>query len=90
MRIILKDTGFAINADKIELVPTKDVGASGSLKFERGFGTSQENRYFTRIAFSPDSKKFVMTWSSRAATQSKSVVCTTSTTGADCKVKIII
>ncbi len=77
-----------MNTDKLELVPTKDVSAT-ALKFERGFGSDQENRYFTRIAFSPDSSKFVMTWSSRAATQSKSVVCNTSTTGADCKVKKI-
>ena len=68
--------------DKEELVPTKD----NTLRFERGVGNDQENRYFTRISFSPDSSKFVMTWSSRAATQSKSIVCAVSTTGAGCKV----
>ncbi|CAG5099345.1 Oidioi.mRNA.OKI2018_I69.XSR.g16466.t1.cds [Oikopleura dioica] len=76
-----KPTGFNINNDKLELVPTKD----NTLRFERGVGNDQENRYFTRISFSPDSSKFVMTWSSRAATQSKSIVCAVSTTGAGCK-----
>merc|ERR1711953_1012045 len=83
-----KTTGFNMNNDKLELVPTNDNSAN-ALKFERGVGSpqNQENRYFTRISFSPDSSKFVMTWSSRAATQSKSVVCNTSTNGADCKVR---
>jgi len=81
-----KETGFNIGNDKLELAQASDT-SDGALKFERGTGGDPENRYFTRIAFSPDSSKFVMTWSSRAATQSKSVVCNTLTTGADCKVR---
>ena len=51
------------------------VGESGSLSFEQGFGKSQENRWFTRFAWSPDSKWFVSIWSSRDATQSKALAC---------------
>ena len=51
------------------------VDGAGSLKFEQGFGVDQENRWFTRFAWSPDSKWFVSIWSSRDATQSKALAC---------------
>lgn len=60
------------------------VGGAGSLAFEQGVGESQENRWFTRFAWSPDSKWFVSIWSSRDATQSKALACEVGKYG-DCK-----
>ena len=61
------------------------VGAAGSLAFDQGTGTctgqncevesSQENRYFTRLAWSPNNDWFLSVWSSRDATQSKGLAC---------------
>ncbi len=47
------------------------------MKFDWGIGIedSQENRYFSRLAWAQNSKWFVMTWISRAATQAKSLAC---------------
>ena len=67
---------------------TKEINAVGeatSLTFEQGVGTctgqdcevesSQENRYFTKLAWSPNNNWFLSVWSSRDATQSKGFAC---------------
>ena len=69
------------------------VGAATSLTFDQGVGTctgqscevqsSQENRYFTKLAWSPDNSWFLSVWSSRDATQSKGFACEAN--GADWK-----
>lgn len=68
-------------SDKKELVPE-----NGVLKFERGIGNDQNNRYFTRLSYATDSSRFAMVWSSRAGTQSKTVICNTAIANTDCKV----
>jgi len=67
-------TGVSGTMQKQEI---NQIGQSGTLNFDIGVGQDgeQENRYFTRIGWSRDASWFAMTWTSRAGTQSKTMVC---------------
>ena len=67
---------------KKEINEIKQDGTA-DLTFDMGVGTSQENRWFTRFAWSPNSEWFVSVWTSRAATQSKALACKAD--GSGCK-----
>ena len=79
--LFVHKVGDAANSAK----EINEVGKDGSLTFDQGVGTcsgqdceveaSQENRYFTKLAWSPDNSWFLSVWSSRDATQSKGLAC---------------
>ena len=63
-----------IVADNKDSAPPVELNSvQDGLQFTIGNVGDQENRYFSRLGWAPDSSWFVMTWLSRAATQAKSM-----------------
>lgn len=75
---IAKTKMFIVTAgETMTKTELNQVSGTSSLSFNIGVGKddNQENRYFTRIAWARDSTWFAMTWTSRAGTQAKTMVC---------------
>ena len=64
---------------ELNVVNGDNTVPGSKVEFDIGIGEpgkpDQENRYFTRLGWASDSSWFAMTWSSRAATQSKTISC---------------
>ena len=64
-----------VETQKLAEGQTVEYNKVGDFPFEVGTGGDQENRYFAHLQWAADSSWFLMSWISRAATESQAIGC---------------